>query len=98
MQHHYHYLSNFHLHESIPGLSPVLFIPPYYVVNANILELLVNILRHLDFIFFSEIRLKTTLVVQQLRICLPIQGAWVQSLVSEDSTCLGATKPACLNY
>ena len=32
-------------------------------------------------------------MVQWLRICLPMQGTWVQSLVQEDSTCLGATKP-----
>ena len=38
------------------------------------------------------------LVVQWLRICLPIQGTQVWSLVREDSTCPGATKPACHNY
>ena len=35
----------------------------------------------------------TSLVVQWLRICLPRQGTWVRSLVQEDSTCCGATKP-----
>ena len=34
----------------------------------------------------------TSLVVQWIRICLPTQG-WGQSLVWEDSTCPGATKP-----
>ena len=33
------------------------------------------------------------MVVQWLRLHLPGQGTWVQSLVWEDSTCLGATKP-----
>ena len=33
------------------------------------------------------------LVVQWLRIRLPMQGTWVQSLVWEDPTCLGATYP-----
>ena len=38
------------------------------------------------------------LVVQWLRIHLPMQGTWVQSLVWEDPTCLRATKPLCHNY
>ena len=42
--------------------------------------------------------LRTSLVMQWLRICLPIQGAWVQSLVLEEPTCCGATKPMCHNY
>ena len=33
-----------------------------------------------------------SLVVQWLRICLPIQGTQVRSLVQEDSTCCKATK------
>ena len=37
-------------------------------------------------------------VVQWLRICLLMQGTWVQSLVWEDPTCCGATKPVCHNY
>ena len=40
----------------------------------------------------------TSLVVQWLRICLPMLGKWVQSLVWEDSTCFGATKSGCHNY
>ena len=42
--------------------------------------------------------LGTFLVVQWLRICLPIQGTWVQSLLWEDSRCLRATKPMSHNY
>ena len=38
------------------------------------------------------------LVVQWLRIHLPMQGTWVQSLVWEDPTCPRATKPLCHNY
>ena len=38
----------------------------------------------------------TSLVVQWLRICLPMQGPQVWSLVWEDPTCCGATKPVCL--
>ena len=39
-----------------------------------------------------------SLVVQWLRICLPIQGTRVRALVREDPTCRGATKPALHNY
>ena len=35
---------------------------------------------------------------QRLRIYLQIQGTWVRSQVQEDSTCLEANKPVCLNY
>ena len=40
----------------------------------------------------------TSLVAQWLRICLPMQGTWVQCLVREDPTCHGATKPVHHNY
>ena len=40
----------------------------------------------------------TSLVVQWLRIRLPMQGTWVRSLVQEDPTCRGATKPVRHNY
>ena len=39
-----------------------------------------------------------SLVVQWLRICLPMQGTWVWALVREDPTCGGATKPVRHNY
>ena len=41
---------------------------------------------------------QTSLVAQWIRICLPMQRAQVQSLVQEDSTCLGTTKLVSLNY
>ena len=41
---------------------------------------------------------RTSLVVQWLRIHLPVQGTWVRSLVQEDPTCRGATKPMRHNY
>ena len=40
----------------------------------------------------------TSLVVQYIRICLPVQGIWVQSLVQEDPMCCRATKPKHHNY
>ena len=36
---------------------------------------------------------RTFLVVQWFRIHLPMQGTQVQSLIREDATCLGASKP-----
>ena len=42
--------------------------------------------------------LGTSLVVQWLRILLPMQGTQVRPLVWEDPTCRGATKPVCHNY
>ena len=47
---------------------------------------------------FKKSLFRASLVAQWLRICLPIQGTQVRSLVREDPTCLGATKPLCHNY
>ena len=46
----------------------------------------------------QELKYWDFLVVQWLRICLPMQGTWVRFLVQEDPTCRGATKPAHRNY
>ena len=40
----------------------------------------------------------SSLVVQWLRVCLPIQGTQVQPLVQEDPTCRVAAEPVCHNY
>jgi len=40
----------------------------------------------------------TSLVVQWLGIYLPVEGTWVRSLLWEDSTNPGATKPMSDNY
>ena len=42
--------------------------------------------------------LGTSLEAQCLRIHLPMQGTWVRSLVREDPTCCGTTKPVRHNY
>ena len=39
-----------------------------------------------------------SLVAQSLRICLPMQGTRVRTLVWEDPTCRGATRPVSHNY
>ena len=41
---------------------------------------------------------RASLVVQWLRICLPMQGTRVRALVWEDPTCRGATGPVNHNY
>ena len=41
---------------------------------------------------------RASLVVQWLRIHLPMQETWVRALVREDPTCRGATKPVHHNY
>ena len=48
--------------------------------------------------YFIRYYSRMSLVVQWLRICLPMQETQVQSLVWEDSTCHRATKPIHLNY
>ena len=45
------------------------------------------------FFFFKKSKSGASLVAQWLRIRLPMQGTRVQSLVREDPTCHGATKP-----
>ena len=40
-----------------------------------------------------ENALKTSLVVQWLRVCLLMQGTWVRSLIQEDPTGHGETDP-----
>ena len=47
---------------------------------------------------YKYIYVGTSLVVQWLRVCLPVRGTWVQSLVQEDPTCLGAARPTRHNY
>ena len=51
-----------------------------------------------DQILKSFSRPGTSLVAQWLGIRLPMQGTWIWSLVLEDPTCHGATKPVCHNY
>ena len=48
--------------------------------------------------FIKRRQLRASLVVQWLRIHLPMQGTRVRALVQEDPTCRGATKPVRHNY
>ena len=45
----------------------------------------------------KEIKDGASLVVQWLRVCLPMQGTRVRALVWEDPTCRGATGPVSHN-
>ena len=49
-------------------------------------------------IYTGDLIVGTSLVIQWLRICLPMQGTWVPSLIQEDPTCHGASKPMNQNY
>ena len=53
---------------------------------------------HFAFLVKKETRMRTSLVVQWLRIHLPVQGIRVPSLVWEASTCHRATEPMCCNH
>ena len=48
--------------------------------------------------FVKKLKIGASLVVQWLRICLPMQGTWVRALVWEDPTCRGVTRPVSNNY
>ena len=48
--------------------------------------------------FPTEEVLRTSLVVQWLRMCLPMQRSQVGSLVQEDPICYRASKPVHHNY
>ena len=50
-------------------------------------------LQSLDLFTLDANKCVLKLVVQWLRICLPVREIWVQSLLLEDPTCLRATKP-----
>ena len=49
-------------------------------------------------VFISEMKTWTSLMVQWLRIYLPMQGTQVRSLVLEDSSCCGTKKSMSCNY
>ena len=74
----------------------ICFLRIYKYININI-----NIHIHIYiyiYIYIYITHIGTSLVVQWLRICLPMQGTRVRALVREDPTCCGATKPMRHNY
>ena len=48
--------------------------------------------------YAKKVMLRLTWWHSGMRLCLPMQGTWVQSLVWEDSTHQGTTKPVDHNY
>lgn len=50
-----------------------------------------NCTKHYSLLIFQIQNFRTSLVVQRLRICLPMQGTQVRSLVWYHSTCRGVT-------
>ena len=54
--------------------------------------------KEMTYIYIYVYIYMTSLVVKWLGIGLPMQGTRVQSLVWEDPTCHGATKPLCHDY
>ena len=74
----------------------------YLYVSSFTVRLLVpqiiNIFTHWLNLIMQLKCLGTSLVVQWLRIHLPMQGTWVWSVVREDPTCRGATKPVSHKY
>ena len=69
---------------------------PRFLTTGGLLRFLITF--RMSFSISSKKHLEgTSLVVQWLRICVPMQGTWVLSLVKKDYMCHGATKPVCHN-
>ena len=86
-------------------------VPPVYSSRSFIVSSLTfKSLIHFEFIFVYDVRKCSnfisyrkhisgaSLVVQWLRIRLPMQGTRVRALVREDPTCCGAARPVRHNY
>ena len=58
----------------------------------------INVVHHIYKLKNKNHMLRASLVAEWLRICLPMQGTRVQTLVWEDPTCHGATGPVRHNY
>ena len=56
------------------------------------------VLMHLGHDRNKDADVGASLVAQWLRICLPMQGTRVRTLVWEDPTCRRATRPVSHNY
>ena len=55
-------------------------------IGRNLLYVIFCLYYFLFFLNQNKIRLRSSLVVQWLRMCLPMQGAWVPSQVQEDAS------------
>ncbi|KAJ8779228.1 hypothetical protein J1605_012690, partial [Eschrichtius robustus] len=77
-------------------VDDIIFIITFVTIDNIIFFIITFIILRAD--IYEAITLGTSLVAQWLRICLPMQGTQVRSLVQEDPTCRGATKPVHHNY
>ena len=80
---------------TVVTISQCIHISKHHIVNLKYISFL--------FVNYASVKLQevgggTSLVVQWLRIRLPMQGTGVQALVQEDLTCRRATKPMHHNY
>ena len=62
-------------------------------VNSHVLFIVQCFFFFFKEVYFLNVISRTSQVVQWLRIGLPVQGTWAQSLVLEDPTCYRTTKP-----
>ena len=71
-------------------LFPFLLLLFHYLPTSN---------KSISYRYLVEISCQeTSLMVQWLSVCLPVQGTWVRSLVRKDLTCHRTTKPVHHNY
>ena len=78
-----------------PSLSSLLSVYKFIQNNESTTRCLVG---HIIWSLLKIWLVGASLVAQWLRIHLPMQGTWIWSLVQEDPTCHGATKPVHHNY
>ena len=71
--------------------------PPYHFPSAVAISNIQNRSGFISLVLRAKTMQKASLVVQGLRIRMPIQGTRIQSVVREDPTCLRATKPMSRN-
>ena len=82
--------STFQSHHNVVKDNKILNRRPFLAITLLLFSLNIQHPYYASLKSFTE---QTSLVVQWLKICLPMQGMQVRSLVGKDSTCHGATKP-----
>ena len=68
-----------------------------YILDSNLTKHTLNA-RYFHSVLVTQEIDRASLVVQWIRILLPVQGTGVRSPIQKDPTCLGATKPVYQNY
>ena len=70
----------------------------HFAVYQKLIQCCKSTILQLKKIYLKKETMGTSLVAQWIRSNLPVQQTRVQTLVWEDSTCCGATKPMPHNY